>query len=280
MFYQSQKMKLECVRTVRKNDINDILICQDLNTAARNLYTLLVIKEHQTARQYLEVFERAGMSVRDSYIDSFSDRGALCMVFEYKQERSLRDFYMGESYTLAECESICINVIMTCITSKLPYPLLYLLLKQEQLHLSKDHTVYFSYQIDLAELDPEKSERDCAVACASVLRELLRAKASQKAFSYQLLEKKISKKSYDRFTELYKDIRIAGVSGQKQGIRKRIKAWFARRQDVLFRILLCICLVLGVLALVSILFQLIFGDIPWLRILFNGFKTIGTETLA
>ena len=280
MLYQSQKMKLECVRTVKKNDINDILICQDLNTAARNLYTLLVIKEHQTARQYLEVFERAGMSARDSYIDSFSDRGALCMVFEYKQERPLRDFYMGESYTLAECETVCINVIMTCITSNLPYPLLYLLLKQEQLHLSKDHTVYFSYQIDLAELDPEKSERDCAVACASVLRELLRSKASQKAFSYRLLEKKISRKSYDRITELYKDIRIAGVSGQKQGIRKRIKAWFARRQDGLFRILLCICLVLGVLALVSILFQLIFGDIPWLRILFNGFKTIGTETLA
>ncbi len=280
MFYQSQKMKLECVRTVRKNDINDILICQDLNTAARNLYTLLVIKEHQTARQYLEVFERAGMSAQDSYIDSFSDRGALCMVFEYKQERPLRDFYMGESYTLAECEAVCINVIMTCITSNLPYPLLYLLLRQEQLHLSKDHTVYFSYQIDLTELDPEKSERDCAVACASVLRELLRPKASQKAFSYRLLEKKISRKSYDRFTELYKDIRIAGVSGQKQGIGKRIKGWFARRQDVLFRILLCICLVLGVLALASIFFQLFFGDIPWLRILFNGFKTIGTETLV
>ena len=280
MVYQSQKMKLECVRTVRQNDINDILICQDLNTAARNLYTLLVIKEHQTARQYLEVFERAGMSAQDSYIDSFSDRGAFCMVFEYKQERPLQNFYMGESYTLAECEAVCINVIMACITSNLPYPLLYLLLKQEQLHLSKDHTVYFSYQIDLADLDPEKSERDCAVACASVLKELLRPKASQKAFSYKLLEKKISRKSYDTFTELYKDIRIAGVSGQKQGIRKRIKAWFARRQDGLFRILLCICLVLGVFALVSVLFQLIFGDIPWLRILFNGFKTIGTETLV
>ena len=43
MFYQSQKMKLECVRVVKESEINDILICQDLNTAARNLYTLLVI---------------------------------------------------------------------------------------------------------------------------------------------------------------------------------------------------------------------------------------------
>lgn len=279
MFYQSQKMKLECVRVVKESNINDILICQDLNTAARNLYTLLVIKEHQTAKKYLEVFEQAGMSAQDSYVDSFSDKGALCMVFEYKQERPLKDFYMGESYTLNECESVCINAIMTCITSNLPYPVLYLLLRQGQLHLSKDHTVYFSYQIDLSELDSEKSERDCAVACASVLRELLRPKASQKAFSYRLLEKKISRKSYDKFTELYKDIRITAAPGQKQGIRKKMKAWFNYRQEGLFRILLCICLVLAVLALVSFVSQLFFGDIPWLRILFNGFKTIGTETL-
>ncbi len=279
MFYESQRMKLECVRIVKESDINDILICQDLNTPAGNLYTLLVIKEHQAAKKYLEVFQQAGIPAQDSYIDSFSDRGAFCMAFEYKQERPLQDFYMGESYTLAECESICINVIMTCIASNLPYPILYLILRQGQLHLSKDHTVYFSYQIDLTELDPEKTERDCAVACASILRELLRPKASQKAFSYRLLEKKISRKSYDRFTELYKDIRITTVPGKKKGIRKRIKVWFARRQDGLFRILLCICLILGVLALVSLISQLLFGDIPWLRILFNGFKTIGTESL-
>lgn len=279
MFYESQRMKLECVRIVKESDINDILICQDLNTPAGNLYTLLVIKEHQAAKKYLEVFQQVGIPAQDSYIDSFSDRGALCMAFEYKQERPLQDFYMGESYTLAECESICINVIMTCIASNLPYPILYLILRQGQLHLSKDHTVYFSYQIDLTELDPEKTERDCAVACASILRELLRPKASQKAFSYRLLEKKISRKSYDRFTELYKDIRITTVPGKKKGIRKRIKVWFARRQDGLFRILLCICLILGVLALVSLISQLLFGDIPWLRILFNGFKTIGTESL-
>ena len=34
MFYESQKMKLECVRVVKESEINDILICQDLNTAS------------------------------------------------------------------------------------------------------------------------------------------------------------------------------------------------------------------------------------------------------
>ena len=188
MFYQSQRMKLRCVRIVKKSRTNDIVICEDLNTSARNLYTLLAIKEHQTVKTYLEVFEQAHLTAQDSYIDSFSDQGAFCMVFAYQQERPLKDFYMGESYTLAECENVCISVIMACITSNLPYPVLYLILEQGQLHLAKDHTVCLGHQIDLEELDPARTERDCVVQCASILRDLLRPKSSQKAFSYRLLE--------------------------------------------------------------------------------------------
>lgn len=279
MFYQSQRMKLECVRVIRKNEINDILVCRDVNTAAGILYTLLVIKEHQIARKYLEVFEKAEMPTQDSYIESFSDQGSLCMVFEYKQERPLKDFYMGTAYTLAECENVCINVIMACITSTLPYPLLYLILEQNQLNLSKDHMVYFSYQIDLAQMNPDRTERDCVGQCAAILRELLRPKASQKAFSYRILEKKISRESYDRFTELYKDIRITAVPGKRKGPGKRVRTWFISRKDGIFRILLIVGAVLALIVLVSLAFQLILGDIPWLRVLFNGFKTIGTESL-
>lgn len=279
MFYQSQRMKLECVRVIRRNEINDILICRDINTAAGILYTLLVIKEHQIARKYLEVFENADMAAQDSYIESFSDHGFLCMVFEYKQERRLKDFYMGTAYTLAECENVCINVIMACITSALPYPLLYLILEQNQLNLSKDHMVYFSYQIDLTQLDPNRTERDCVGRCAEILRELLRPKASQKAFSYRILEKKISRESYDCFTELYKDIRITAVPEKRKGLGKRASTWFAVRKDKIFQILLFVGAVLALIVLVSLAFQLFLGDIPWLRVLFNGFKTIGTESL-
>jgi hypothetical protein len=95
-----------------------------------------------------------------------------------------------------------------------------------------------------------------------------------------LLEKKISRKSYDRFTELYKDIRITAVPGQKKGIRKRVKSWYTGRQEGLFHVLLIVCLIVAVLALISLISQLLFGEIPWLRILFNGFKTIGTESLV
>ncbi|MCD8130250.1 MAG: hypothetical protein LUE16_03050 [Lachnospiraceae bacterium] len=280
MIYQSQLMRLLCVRTIKSNTVNDVLVCRDLNSASGALYTVLAVRDHATVKQCLEMFRLSGTSDRDVCVHSFSDQGIFCMVFEYKQERPLSDFYTGRFYTLPECEAICVQVIMACITCGLPFPFLYLVLRQGQLNLSKDHSVYLGYQTDLAELDITKTERDCAVECAQILRKLLSSKASGKAFSYQLLEKKIDRRSYSSFTELYKDIRIAAAPEKKKGIIQRIKAWFVRRQDLVFRISLYLCVVLSVVVLASLITQLIFGDIPWLRLLFNGFKTIGTETLT
>ncbi|MCD8196683.1 MAG: hypothetical protein LUE24_05910 [Lachnospiraceae bacterium] len=278
--YQSQRMRLGCVRTVKSNSVNDILICRDLNSAAGALYTVLAIKDHAVVRLCLEAFRSAGSAGEKACVDSFSDQGLFCMVFEYKQERPLEDFYTGGFYSLNECEAICGSVIIACMTAGLPYPLLYLALRQGQLNLAKDHTVYLGWQIDLSELDLSRTERDCAVECAQILRDLLSAKAAQKAYSYRLLEKKIGRKSYDSFTELYKDIQIAAAPEKRRGIRKRLTAWLARQQDTIFRILLIVCTVLVVIVLASLLCQLIFGDVPWLRLLFNGFKTIGTESLV
>ena len=279
MIYQSQKMKLEAVRIVQQNEINDIIICRDINSAAKGLYTLLVIKDHRIARLYLDIFEYAAPGARDSYIESFSSGNSLCMVFEYKQERPLHTFYMGTAYSAEYCEKVCNNVLIACMASKLPYPLLYLVLSQKQLHLSEDSTVFIGYQLDLRELNAERNERDCVVKCAEILLELLRPIASQKHISYQLLGKKRIRKSYEHFAELYKDIQLTEVPKNRRGLMQKIKTWFNQRNSVLFKILLIICVILLIFMIASIVSQIIFGDVPWLRLLFNGFKFIGTESL-
>ena len=169
--------------------------------------------------------------------------------------------------------------ILACISAEIPYPILYLILRQKQLHLAKNHNVYLGFAINLEELDEKMTERDCAVQCAKILRELLEPKASQKAISFQLLDKKISKKSYHKFTELYKDIRIAAAPRQRNSISGRFRAWFMRNRDQIFRIMLRICILLVILVLATFVTQAIFGDIPWLRLFINGFKKIGTESL-
>lgn len=279
MIYQSQKMRLKTIRVIEQTPVNDILICQDQNAAEEGLYTVLAVHDHEIVKKILTVYGQSEYEMKSSCIDSFSDQGVFLLVYPYYRERSLERFYMGTTYTLSECEDVCINTILTCISAELPYPLLYLILEQKQLQLARNHNVYLEYMINLETLNPEITERDCVVQCAKILRELLEPKAAQKAVSYQLLDKKIAKKSYHRFTELYKDVRIAAVSKNKNGLLGRLRAWFLRNRDRLFKILLWVSVILLLLVVVSFVTQAIFGDIPWLRLFFNGFKKIGTESL-
>lgn len=279
MIYQSQKMRLKCIRVIERTKVNDIMICQDLSSTEEALYTVLVVYDHEIVKKFLTVYEQSAYSKEASCIESFSAQGAFVIVYPYFKERALRDFYMGDSYQLSECEEICINTILACIASEIPYPILYLILEQRQLHLAKNHNVYLGLSIRLEELDPNKTEQDCAVQCAKILRELLEPKSAQKAISYQLLDKKIAKKSYRRFTELYKDIRIAAAPKKRRGLLASVRAWFVRNRDQIFRVMFWVCILLVLVVIATFVTQAIFGDIPWLRLFINGFKYIGTESL-
>ena len=133
--------------------------------------------------------------------------------------------------------------------------------------------------MDFSELKDDVSEKECTVKCAEILLELLRPKEGRQANSLKLLEKKVGKQSYTRFVELYKDVRISAAPREKAGLWRRIKAWFSRNKDRLFRVLLWISILLALFVILSFLTQLIFGDVPWLRLFINSFDVIGTESL-
>lgn len=272
-------MNLERVRTILQGSVNDIYICKDRNTGGEIPYTVLVIKDHKITKTYLEIFEKERNISGSSYIDSFSDQGRFCMVFPYRQERYLKDFYMGNSFSLQKSEEICIQLILKCMETTLPYPILYLILEQMQIHLAADNSIFWGYALNLESIDSEKTEKDCVLLCAKILKELLQSKQSSKGFAYRVLEKKIQRESYHHFVEVYKDFRITAAPVKEKGIRKKIGRWLKKHRDQLTGILFFVCVVIVVIAGFSLLSQLIFGDVPWLRILFNGFKEIGTQSL-
>ena len=115
--------------------------------------------------------------------------------------------------------------------------------------------------------------------CASILLELLEPKAGQKATSYYLLSKKTANGSYTRFTDLYRDITIAAVTKKKLTPWVRLKLWFKRNTDRFLGILFWLSVILGVIALSLLISRLFFGGNSWLRLLFNTFKKIGTESM-
>lgn len=279
MVYRSKTMLLNSVRIVAQNDVNDVIICRDLSVNAESYYTLLIVKDHELVKKLLVILEQKQQTGAESYIENFSHNGNFCMVFDYRQERPIEEFYIGASLTIQEAEQICVNMIVQCMACGLPYPLLYLILKQRQVHIAKDHTISFGYQLDLTDMDFRVQERDCVAECARLLKELLAPHAAQKAVSYQLLNKKLKQNSYQKFTDLYKDVRIAAAPQKKKTILKRFHAFFERNRDRFFRILLILCIAALIVTLIMLLSQIIFGEIPLFRLFYNPFKKIGTESL-
>lgn len=279
MRFQSDKMILNCIQTVFQSDRAEVHICVDEVGAGDSTYTVIAIKDHELSKQILVAGLNEGIEESDYLIDHFVANGMDILVFPYAQKRPLLKFYFGGALTLEQAEDICRNVVLTAIQCRLPSPLLYMVLNQDLLQLSKDRSVYISYEMNFDEFDPDKTESDCVVICAKLLIQLLEGKTTQKAITYQLLKKRSRSQGYISFAQLYKDVIMSGSPGKKKGIIARLRSWFVKNKDRLFVILMWICIALAVVALASLITQLIMGDVPWLRVFFNGFKIIGTEHL-
>lgn len=282
MIYQSQYMSLKPIRLIARNDVNEILVCENIADSSRELYTVIQVTDHETVKKFLELNEHADDVQDNILIDCFASEGKYLIVYPYKKERPLDLFYVGSTMSVAQCEETGINLIIACMTANLPWPILYLALLQGQINISRDNSVYLSYAFDLTDLDPNVGEKECVVECAKILIRLLEPAVNQyrrRANSYILLQKKADKRAYDKFRDLYKDLKLASVQVKKRNIFTRIRIWFERNRDTFFRIILVISIALAVFVILTFLTNLIFGDVPWLRLFIRSFDKIGLESL-
>ncbi|MBR6257336.1 MAG: hypothetical protein IKR23_08155 [Lachnospiraceae bacterium] len=274
-----QPSRYRLLGRVKRTEAGEVMICTDTHDSAGGKCTVLAVDDHRIMHSFIDIYDSREDIPKDVQPLIFSEDGRNFVVYPYVQERPISEFYMGGAMTLKECEEVCVNLIISCMTSNLPWPLLYLVLRQKEIQLAKDRNVYLSYKLDLTELDANIGESECAVECAKILLGLLEPKASSKAKSYLLLKKKTEKYSYGSFKELYKDVEIAAEPEKKHGIIASFKAWFNRNKGTFFRILLWISIILGVFVIVTFLTNLIFGDVPWLRLFIRSFEKIGLESL-
>lgn len=168
MIYQSDKTVYASVMEVLKGDANDILICRDALSESKRYYTLLVIHDHEIVKRLLCVLERSSHGY-ECCVEIFQQGDVFCAVFPHVKERHLKSFYMPAQFTSETCGRICENLILACMLSKLPYPLLYLALGQEQLHLRKDDSVEPGYTIELDELMRESEKKNAQGSARSCL---------------------------------------------------------------------------------------------------------------
>ena len=146
--------------------------------------------------------------------------------------------------------------------------------------MASDRSISLRYCVDLSEVDETIGEMECVRECAKILLDILSSKADRRANSYILLQKKTDRNTYFHFTELYKDVRAAMTPKRGGGILLRIRLWALRNKDTIFRVLFRVSIVLAIFVVLTFLTNLIFGDVPWLRLFIRSFERIGLESLT
>ena len=286
MVYYARNMELEVISQVFHGSVNDVAVCRDRLSASGALYTLLVVHDRECARKLLMVMEDGQRSGESACLLQFSQNETMLFLFPYREERKFSAFAAGQMTSPEAGEAICINLVMECLSTSLPWPLLYLVLEQDCVQIAKDNTVYFTMILDLKDLEPARTERNCVSSCARLLLDLLAGPVAggsrrrrKKLKSFELIRKKMGKNAYTGFPELYQDIKVTALPSVKPSMKSRLHIFWRDNRDRLFRVLLILCVLLVVAAAVVLLSQAFFDDIPVLRLFRHTFDVIGTENL-
>lgn len=286
MVYYPEGMELEVISEVLRGSVNDVFVCRDRLSAAGTLYTVLNVHDRECARNMLLIMEGNERSGQTPCLFRFAQNESLLFVFPYREERKFSAFAKGQITDLTVGERIGVNLVMECLSTALPWPLLYLILTQDGVQITNDNNVYFNYALDLKNLQPGISEKSCVEACGEILLELLSyqvagssRKRRKQLKSFELIQKKEIKHAYTGFPELYHDIKLTALPEKKASVKARALGVWQRNHDMLFRILLVLCALLVITAVVMLISQLVFGEIPLLRLFHNSFDMIGTENL-
>lgn len=278
MTYQTGNMLLQKTKDVLSGKINDVIVCRDVAADTPTFYTLLVIRDHLSAKRFLECFNSADR--KDIIVASFANKGEYIVVLDYYEERPVSRFFSADIEKVEQCEQLCMRVVAECMSCGIPYPVMLLALKQDQLNEDRDGNAFFTFNLDLSELDNSVTERECAQECANIFFKLFRDMGIRSTASYKLLEMKNRRQEYKHFTELYKDLKASALDIFEGNKKEKLQNAVNKRKDGFLRFLAIVCLIIAFFALIMFLSNLIFGDYPaFLRIFVNPFKQIGTESM-
>lgn len=286
MILDTGKKRFVVVREVFLGRVNDVYVCRNVQVPLEPYKTVWLVKKHELAKVLLQEFEANREDdnlAYDSY-ECFSHNEMICFAFPYVEERPLYQFYpaMVRSGSCKR-EIIWQNLVTHCMLQGIPSGILYLLLKQEQVQLQPDGEVAFSFFLDLSEYDGQISEQENIVLCAKQIVELIELEAQkdkkkEEDLALCLLKRKIERKKYHDYLQLYQDIKIiqkeqSGTLGKKWNISAKIEL------DRVGIVLLRVCTVLVCVTLFVLIGYLLSGEFVLWKLFHGALNQIGTESL-
>lgn len=310
MEYEAAGKRLARVGTILEGEANEVYICQNRAVLEKERYLLWELKDRGIARYLLEQDNQRSQALSSlqkereqapspimPFEEVFLCGDRVCFLFPYEEPRPLlRYAVLLQPW---EKERVPVQLFALCMGAALPWPLLYMLLASKNVNVRKDGCVYFTYELDLAELDPDKTEKDCVSVFIVLLLKAMesctvkffqwsmlwgrnkneesihrhRYKEKQERNRRRLLEKKAARGQYETLLEVYQDFRAPVVRKKRLQLSPKAKKWLYRL--AIWTAVICIVLAAG--AVISSVF---FRDMPLLRVFSNTFDKIGTQNLG
>ncbi|MBP0979343.1 MAG: hypothetical protein J6C55_01700 [Oscillospiraceae bacterium] len=284
--------KLEKIRTVLSNDVNDIYICKNiLDKNDTGFYTLVRIHNTNVIKEVLEAIYKNNKDYESNnlpkslFCDIFVEVDTLNILIKYFEPRKL--FLYLKSYMTTDYDQHVIikNFLYQCLALDVDYRILNLILDKNNINLNEDLSVFFNGFLDFSKFDKSADEKLCVQKCCDLINDILVSNEEltekSQVKSINLFIKKKRNNAYKKMIDLYNDFKIKETKYKKnkESIFENIKSYFLEiSQDKLKKIIFSIGLVLIILALIILVCDLFRLDLPFKK--YQGMNTIGTVNMG
>jgi len=182
-------MEFEIVRTVLKNDANEISVCIDAKRDSGAHYTILSIFSKSIAKDIAERMAVDGLFSQNSdFVGSFTLRDALHLVFHYHPESRLANKEALYAGSFAKRKGIALSFLTALAETEIRGDIGRLLITDENVNISSGGKVYLNYFLDFKKFTPSPGQDD-------FYRDAAR-------FAFEILSREYAEK-YEQQTELY-----------------------------------------------------------------------------
>lgn len=203
-------MELETVRTVLRNDVNEVAVCADTCRDTGAYYTVVSIFSSKISKELAGKMAYPGLFAHNGdFVGSFTHRDALCLVFAHRPENRLlsRESLFAPSFP--KRKELALGFLTALAETEITGNIGSLLLTDENVHIGPDGKVYLNYFFDFAKLgrdSPDDFFRDAARYAFGILAREYSARHDGQVDFYpselRLMFKKIENNSFRSFTQI------------------------------------------------------------------------------
>lgn len=281
MIFDTDGRMLRVTGILERDDISDVFRCRSMagmqvkkedkpeKSGAQEEEYLVWIIHDRTLVKYI-------LSERDRipWIRCFPHRKGVGFVINEREERLFMHMWNPREHNWTEGLDMCRNIVALCMTSNLPQPVLYLLLRNRKVNIAADGSLYFRFDISLKDFDSNVKEKECVEECLKLIFLILEQETGRKRErrQYLLLKKKFENNRYGTFLEVFTDLK-------KRKRKKKGRTVSDQTKKRLFYGLTVTGVVLLTFTAVLLISQIVLGEIPVLRVFDNGLEQIGPERL-